>query len=74
MDEEKERNHTKVSLFWLSGYIQQPLSRFAFGRALILRRLTPSVERLCSAADAAGDKIPANPKPISVPLNPITNR
>lgn len=50
------------------------LSSFNIGRAVILRRLTPKVERLCKAAEAAGDKRPVNPIPINIPLKPIMNR
>ena len=46
----------------------------AIGRALILRRLTPKVERLCKAAEAAGDNRPVTPIPINIPLKPIMNR
>ena len=38
----------------------------------MLRRLIPSVDRLCSMAEEAGASTPATPSPISVLLKPIT--
>ena len=43
-------------------------------RLLMLRRLTPSVERLWNVAEAAGESIPATPRAISAPLKPMTKR
>lgn len=43
-------------------------------RFVILRRLTPNVERLCNIAEAAGERAPAVPKAINAPLNPMTKR
>ena len=43
-------------------------------RFVMLRRLMPSVDRLCSMAEDAGASTPAAPNPISVPLKPMTKR
>ena len=43
-------------------------------RFVMLRRLTPNVERLCSMAEVAGERAPAVPKAINAPLNPMTKR
>ena len=40
----------------------------------MLRRLTPSVERLCSVAEVAGGIIPSIPKVIRAPLKPRIKR
>ena len=41
---------------------------------VILRRLMPSVDKLCIIAEVAGASTPATPRPISEPLKPITKR
>lgn len=41
---------------------------------VMLRRLIPSVERLCSVAETAGCTMPSMPSPINAPLKPITMR
>ena len=43
-------------------------------RFVMLRRLTPNVERLCSMAEVAGGRTPAAPSPIRPPLKPMTKR
>ena len=48
--------------------------RSCCGRSVMLCRLTPNVDRLCSSAEVAGGRMPAAPKAIREPLNPITKR
>lgn len=48
--------------------------RSCWGRSVMLCRLTPNVDRLCSSAEVAGGRMPAAPKAIREPLNPITKR
>ena len=71
--------------FWLNnsglfvGLVQQPLRQetlfcFGWGRAVMLWRLTPRVDRLWSIAEVVGGRMPATPRPISAPLNPMTKR
>gem|GEM_PF-3381245 len=47
---------------------------FYSSRLVMLRRLTPNVDRLCSMAEVAGGRTPATPRPIKPPLNPMTKR
>ena len=43
-------------------------------RSVIFRRLMPSVDPLCSSAEAVGGSIPATPSTISVRLKPTMKR
>ena len=43
-------------------------------RSVMLRRLTPRVDRLCSMAEVAGGRMPRAPRAMRVPLKPMTKR
>lgn len=57
-------------------FLQKSSALYIFRSAsrLMLRRLTPRVERLCSVAEVAGGRTPATPRAISAPLKPMTKR
>ena len=57
-------------------FLQKSSALYIFGSAsrLMLRRLTPKVERLCSVAEVAGGRNPVTPRAIRAPLKPMTKR
>ena len=65
----KSKGEPQPSIMAFNSARSRSLSRF-----VMLRRLMPMVETLCSRAEVAGGKIPKAPRPMRVPLKPMTKR